>query len=262
MNKKILRKIIAAVLSFAGVVLTFCAVVCLILGITLSSGVVELFITDEYIKNVKNEILTELESYAIPGGLPADFFEDKFDIGLLKSDIERAVESAFTGDEYSANDFKNGLLGEVEGYAADNGIAVTADDENITRLVSLCVKTYETYTLSAPIKYIGVFSSYINPLIYFVGAAAIAVSLLLLVCAGKLGGKFYLKSGISGAAVMLLAPIFILVSGSVGRLGITSISMFSIVTGLIYTVLISMIASGLLMLIFANIKLPFSRKGK
>ncbi len=267
MDKNVLRKFVGTVLAFAAAFISALAVVCLILGTVFSPSVVKLFITDKYVSHVEGEILNDLQSYAIPGGLPADFFSAGFDSKLLREDINRAVDTAFSGGEYEVDAFKTGLYTAVEDYAAENGIELKAEgdkgDENITRLVSLCAKTYSVYTYSAPVKYIGVISRYIHPVIFIAGASLLVLSALLFWCAGRCGGSFFLRSGVSGAAVMLLAfPLYVLFSGSVARLGITSASMFSLVTGLIYTVLLSMIVLGSIMLILANIKLPFSRKGK
>lgn len=260
MKKDLLKKFISTVLSFAVAVFTAVSILLLCVSLIFSKPLVRgLVKSEKYVSAVRAEVLLSLESYAIPGGLPQDFFEEKITPPQIKSDIARAVECAFSGTEPDFEELRAALKNQIVLYAEENGIKIEEAEDNINNLVALSVSAYRNFVFSVLLKYACAFVNAIFPwsLLAF---AVFAVLGALLSLAVKKIGTFYLRCGLSGGALMLLIfPLYIIFSGSVSRLGLTSESMFFLSTSLIYALLFALVLMAVAVLILANInykKLP------
>lgn len=256
MNREILKRIISTVLSFSlSVFLAVCSLL-LCLSVVFSRPVAEFIVSSKkYTFAVKEEVLSSLESYAIPGGLPSDFFEDKITDELVKSDIKSAVKCAFLGESFDSEPIRARLKSDIMNYAETNGIDTVDAEENIDTLVALSVSAYKNYIFSDLLKYFGAFSKALFPLSLVLFCLFLALSLGMSLAVYKIGGEFYLRSGLSGGGLMLLiVPLYILLSGQTARLGLTSASMFYLASSIIYILLGLAVLVSIAVLVLANIK--------
>lgn len=255
MKRELQKQIVGTVLSFAVSVFTALAVLLFcssaVLSRSFANGVMR---GDRYVSAVSEELYDGLESYAIPGGLPEDFFEDIITEEDLLSDIDYAVRSSFSGEIPNFERTEDKLRAAVLKYAEENGIFKQASEENIEHMVSLCAAEHSRLVFSVLLKYTGLLGSRAFPWLPAVGAVFALLAFLLGRIVGKIGDG-YLKNGLSGGATMLLIfPVFVLLTGTVSRLGLTRESMFCFATVLIYAWLALLIISALLILFFTNVK--------
>ena len=265
MRREILRKITASVCSFGSAVVLALSILLLLLGIVFSRSYFSLLTGGDYKGEVEKEVLGELESYAIPGGLPQDFFNEKLDRELLRLDVDRAVTAAFRGESVGFESFKAAAGKSILDYAKENEITVEAGEdsteENISRLVDHCVSAYKKFVNSEIIKLSGAFSRFLYPGIWVWVLAIAAVAGGLIFATLKIGGIAYLRMALGGAGLMLaLFPAYMLIFRNVSGLGISSASMYALATGIIYSLLISMLVFAAVLLVLANI--PYRRKKK
>ena len=256
MNREILKRIISTVLSFSlSVLLAVCALL-LCVSAVFSRPVAEMVVSGEkYTSAVREEVLSSLESYAIPGGLPSDFFEDKITEESVKADIKSAAKCAFLGKNFDVEPLRARLKSDIMSYAEANGIDTVDAEESIDNLVALSVSAYKNYVFSDLLKYFGAFSKAFFPWSLILFCLFLVLSLGMGLSVYKIGGAFYLRSGLSGGGLMLLiVPLYILLSGQIARLGLTSASMFYLASSVVYGLFGSTVLIALTVLVLANIK--------
>lgn len=256
MKREASRKFLSAVLAFSAVVFIFLSAVCLSAGAVLNKTFLSAVIKSEkYVNAVKDEVLLNLESLAIPGGLPNDFFDDYVNEQTLKTDILHAAESSFKREEVIVDDFKTTIKGGIEQYAAQNTVNISEEtNESIEQLVTLCTDAYKTQIDSVIFKIFAPITRYAQPWAFVCAAVTLLFSIMVLVATKKIGGEFFIKSSLYGSAVMVAAfPIFMFISGSVSRLGIINTAMFFLVTRIVYTVLGSMLLVAFVIVLFVLI---------
>ena len=265
MKREVLRKITASVCSFGTAVFLTVAIFSLLLGVFFSKPYFSILTGDGYKQKVEAEVLDALEGYAIPGGLPQDFFSEKVDRALLKKDVDRAVDAAFRGESVSFESFRAATEQSILSYAEENNITVEAGEdsteENISRMVEHCHSSYKKFVNSEIIKFSGAIARFLSPAVWLVALVAFASAAGLIYALMKIGGKTYLRMALGGAgAMLLLFPLYMLLFRNVSSLGITSPSMYSLTTGIIYSLLISLLVFAVLLLVAANI--PYKKKTK
>ncbi len=265
MKREVIRKITASIVAFGAAAVLALSLAALVLSVVFSRPYFSLLTGDAYKTRVENEVMDKLEGYAIPGGLPQDFFETKLDKQLLRRDVKRAVDAAFAGETFTAEAFTSTVRENVMDYAAQNDIQVEAGvdttEDNIEELVKLCTSGYRRIVNSEIIKLGGALSRQLSPTGWYVFFIAGVIALSLLLSVYKIGGKSYVRMSLGGAGLMLfLLPAYMLIFRNISKLGLTSPSMYSLATGMIYSLLGIMLALGILLLALANI--PYNRKMK
>ncbi len=268
MNRELLRRSVSLFLSFASSLLIALALASLAALLVLSKPVVTaVFSVTDYAQKAKAEILDDLEAYAIPGGLPADFFEHSLDDELLEKNISHAVQCAYSGEEFRVLDFGAKMKEQILAYAAENEIHSSTAVEmksSIDRLVEYCESSYRTFTYSLILKYIGITSRALLRIVPAAAAAMIALAALLLSLVRRMNPedkRFYFRSVLCGSALMLAAlPVGILLSRRVVNLGISSDCLYALASGIIYCMLAVMILTAVILVLIATIKLPLRRK--
>ncbi len=265
MKRDFSKKIISAVVAFGACVMLSAAILALTVGAVFSRPYFSLLTGNGYKAKVTGEVLSQLEGLAIPGGLPHDFFEQELDKALLKKDIDRAVSAAFADKSVTFEAFSAATKQSVMRYAQENNITVQAGDEtaeeNIDHLVSLCAKKYKTLVNSEFIKFGGAISRFLNPWCLIIAVVLGAIAAGLIIATHKIGGITYLRMALGGAGIMLvLFPAYMLIFRNITSLGITSSSMYALATGIIYSLLITLIVFAVILLVLAN--LPYKKTKK
>lgn len=268
MNKEVLRKTISVFLSFASSLLFAVALAALAAVLAFSKPFVTAVLSSpQYMQKAKAEILEDFESYAIPGGLPADFFEQGFDDELLRKNINHAIDCAYSGKEFAVLEFGKQAKADILAYAAEHEVhSATAIEmeSSIDQLVAYCESSYRTFTYSLILKYIGIAGRTLLRIALLAGAAMLILSVLLLsiVCRMNPQNKrFYFRSVLCGSAIMLAAlPLYVLLSRGVANLGISSASLYLLASSVIYSLLFLLIFMSVILIIIAVIKLPFRKK--
>ncbi len=263
MKRETLRKITAAIVAFGASVLLTVTILCLVIGAVFSRPYFSLLTGDSYKQRVTNEVLEGLESYAIPGGLPHDYFEEKLDRQLLHKDVDRAVDAAFKAKSVTFETFSAAVKQSIIDYATENNIEVTAGDgtteENIDHMASLCASKYKKIVNSEIIKFGGAISRFLHPWCLIAAAVLAALAAGLLIATFKIGRLVFLRMALSGAGFMAAGlPIYFLLFKNINKLGITSASMYSLSTGLIYSIFIALLIFAVALFVLAN--LPYKRK--
>lgn len=263
MKKENTRKIIAAIIAFGAAVTLSLAIIAITVGAVFSRPFFSLLTGNGYKQKVKAEVLEELESYAIPGGLPHDFFEGELDKALLYKDINRAVDGAFAGKTVTFETFSASVTDSIMRYAKENNIEVQAGDdsteENIKHMASLCASKYKKLVGSEILKVSGAASRFLNPWVLIAAAALFGVSAALFVATHKIGKEPFLRIAFGGAGFMLFFfPLYFLIFKNISKLGITSPSMYALATGIIYSILITLVVLAAVLIVLANI--PYKRK--
>ncbi|MBQ8549987.1 MAG: hypothetical protein IJ426_01460 [Clostridia bacterium] len=265
MKSEVLKKALAAIIAFASAVLLALAIIALTVGIVFSKPYFSLLTGKSYDKKVTAEVLAELEGYAIPGGLPQDFFNDKLDRGQLSRDIDATVNAAFGGESVNLDSFKEQMKQYVLDYAEEKEIKVEAGEdsteENIDRLVTHCADEYKRLVNSAFIKFGGKISSMLSPAVWIVFSVAALGAAGLLFVTAKVGKEIFFRIAVSSAGIMLIIfPAYMLIFRNIASLGITSPSMYALATGIIYSLLVTMVVLAVILLVFANI--PYKKRKK
>lgn len=266
MKREVLRKTVSGFLSFVSALLALAAAVLLLITAVLSKPVVKTVMAwGGYADLAHGEIKERLESYAVPGGLPDDFFADGPDRELLKRDIDRAVESAYAGTAFTAEEFVLALTDRVEEYAADTGI----DTENetaktaVSQLMSHFETAYSTYVNSSAVRLFARGFNMIFPRGIVAGAVAAVLACALMWVVHRinpLDDEVYFSGFLGGTAFMLaFLPAAVLVSGRVAKLGITSGCTYAVVSGVLYMLLFSLLAAAVLFAAAAVIRTAVKR---
>lgn len=255
--KKFIYNLASYILSFGASVFICVCVLLLTISLVFSAPYIKLMMgIGSYSEKAEKDIITELEAYAIPGGLPDDFFHDGLDKSLLKKDIKTAVDLAFKDETFEADEFKAALTKKINDYAKENNItSAVSDDEvssGINGLVEHCTDSYTAFTYSLPLKYIGKIFGKLTPYIL------ISAAVVLLACVGlciyvksRLGTQHFRNSLNGAGAMLILFPLFVLISGSISRLGVTSASIYSLLTSLLYSLVSISILVGVLLIIIS-----------
>ncbi len=263
MKRENKRKIIAAIIAFGASVTLTAAILSAAVGAVFSRPFFSLLTGSGYKQKVKTEVLEELESYAIPGGLPHDYFEGELDSALLYKDVNRAVEGAFKGKTVTFEAFSSAVTDSIMRYAKENNIEVQAGDEsteeNIKHMASLCASKYKKLVNSEILKVSGAAARFLNPWALIIAAVLLAASAGLFIATYKIGKMLFLRIALGGAGFMLFFfPVYLLIFKNISKLGITSPSMYALATGIIYSLLITLIVFAVVLIVLANI--PYKRK--
>ena len=266
MKKEILRTSISYFLSFISALFLTVAVVLsallLILSKPFTRGVIA---RCDYAESAHEEIVESLESLAIPGGLPDDFFAEGLDRKLLESDINRAVDTAYSGGSFTIDEFSSALRERVLQYARD----IETDPENatvasaITQLMTHFESAYRASVNNRAVRILASGFTILFPAGTFAAVALAVLAALLMAVVKKMNKEYsahYFSGFLGGAALMLAAlPAAVLLSGRVAKLGISSPSTFSLMSGVIYAFLWGLITAAAV-LIAATIIMAIIKK--
>lgn len=263
MNKEILRKIISLFLSFAAALLFSLSAILLSATAALSEKSL-LFVMNstDFAKKAKTEISEELNARVVSGGLTDNFFENVISEDELFTDIKKAVSSAYDGSTFDSTAFSEKLrmrISEYEETANYNSATDRSDsEENITRFVNYLSSPYNDTVNSRIVRYAAKGYNLLSPTAYLAGAALIILTALLMFTVKRMNKTdfaYYRVSFSVGAALLiLLLPLILILSGSIAKLNITSECMYSLTTGIIYTVFGNMTLLAVLNLLVTNIR--------
>lgn len=260
MKKEFLRTAISYFLSFVSALLLTVAVLISALLLVLSKPFAEgVMARCDYASLAHDEIVESLESLAIPGGLPDDFFSNGLDRKLLESDINRAVENAYSGGTFSVDEFSSALRERVLQYARE--VEANPENETVAASIAQLMTHFESaYRASVNTRAIRLLASGFN-LIFPLGAVG-AVALAVLSAAfmavvwrmNREDSSHYFSGFLGGAALMLAAlPAVVLISGRVAKLGISSPSTFSLMSGVIYAFLWGLITAAAVLIVATTV---------
>ncbi len=264
MNKELLRKIISLFLSFAATLLFALSAVLLSITATLSEKSL-LFVMNstDFAKKAETEITEELNARVVSGGLPDDFFKNGISEDDLFADIKKALSSAYDGSSFDSTAFSEKMKKDISEYEMTADYTSATDrsdsDENITRFVNYLCAPYNDIVNSRIMRYAAKGYNLLSPTAYLAGAALIILSALLMLTVKRMNKSDFLYYRVSfsvGSTLMIfLLPLVLTLSGSIAKLNITSECMYSLITGIIYTVFGNMALLAVLVLLVSNIRI-------
>lgn len=266
MKKEILRMAISYLLSFVSSLCLTVAILLLAVTVVLSRPFTHAVIERcNYEELAHREIVESLESLAIPGGLPDDFFAAGLDKELLKSDIERGVDTAYSGVPFEHSEFSSVLRERIEQYARDT----ETDPENetvaaaITQLMAYFDSVYRASVSTGAMRFLASGFNLLFPwgiVGIFVLAALAALFMAVVKKMNEEYSGHYFSGFLGGAALMLAAlPAAVLLSGRVAKLGISSPPTFALMSSVIYAFLWGLITAAAV-LIAATIVMAIIKK--
>ena len=138
MKKEISRKILSYFLSFAVAMCLLAAGMLGAFGLAFSEPFLAFVMkSDAYIEKAEKEIIFELESYALPGGLPTDFFKDGLNKETLKKNIDVAIECATAHEPFKSVIFKDEVREQIYAFAESANMDIEQDDikNNIEKML-------------------------------------------------------------------------------------------------------------------------------
>ncbi len=255
MNKHVLRRVLATFFAFAAALLLALGVCAGVLWGVFSAPCVTAIVTrTTYVEQAEAEIIESLEHYAIPSGLPADFFADGLPEGQLHRDMLTAIDCAFTNRDFTPTAFEEALRARVMAYAQQfDHTAQETTEDSIEMLVEYCSDAYTTFSYSTLLRYIGKAGSLLRSFAPYLAAVCLALSVGLLYLLMRVGQEhtgYYIGSALSGAGLLLVVfPTVVLSSGGIARLVISSPSLFTLSSTLLYVLLWSLVAVGVLLIL-------------
>ena len=267
MKKEIIRKIISFFLAFTAAFCFFAAAVSLCAAVSVSKPfLTEICQTDKFCNAAEEEILSEIKALSGPGGLSDDFWDGGLNKQLLKSDIERAVASAYSGEKFVCEEFRTETKDKIYEYAESVGINVETQEvaAGIEQLLTHFEDAYKTYVYSDVLSAIGQIGSDVcKPFLLIAAFAAVFGVLLVSVVhnINRENDKLYKVGIFFGASLMMgIIPAVVLISGSIGRLSISSECLYFLTTAVLYTFFIGLLAIAVIFAASKLIKIKLSSK--
>ncbi len=263
MNKTILRKIFGCIAALITAVFIFAVFLCGVAYIATS----EKYITStvertEYIEGSVSVLEGSLNSLTIPSGLPEDFFVGKINITELKNINTQCIEKNYISApfNYDTANLQNELVTLFKDYANSAELADKSniDEAALEHLAELCVKDYKNTGGGRLFRMLSLYSGRINKYIPIAAAATTVLGLIGVIFLYKLVGKFvrnnYLYFSFAAAGIMLIAaPAWAVLSGTIRGLGITPQPALNFVCGYLEGAMYMLIAAGALLLVLSVI---------
>ena len=271
MKKEVIRKTSSAILSFIAAFLLAIALFTGVISACLSETMVRHYLKEtNYLEKAAQEIVPELEAYAIPGGLPEDFFASGVDIQTLEADMDEAIRYAYRREALPTTAFSVDLKERICEYAREKYGDQYSEEtqEEIDLLVKYCDEdSYRVFASPSLLRYSAMAGSILNPWGYVGAAALVVVSALLSAFVFRMNAgaarRIYLASTLNGAGLMVLAfPLYVLCSGTVAKLGLTSPCLYGLATRALYTALYGAVGVGALVILAGVLYFLFSGKRK
>lgn len=199
----------------------------------------------KYPAYVTEELQSVFISYGMSSGFDEAFFMNALDVRRTANDVRLAVDQLYTPSAQGPDieGFQNNLYEQLVENVKQRQIEITEPvDEALKYLSKVCADTYKgevSLPFSGTIS--GVLQSVERPL-------DIALALLMLMCLIVLSFQFamrrtqtflrYLAYSAGGASLLLAVPaLWLLLSGFIGRIGITSEALYNLVTRYIHQIL-------------------------
>lgn len=230
-------------LSFLSMVFLFSFLILLSLYLTLFSGkyLEKQAEKSDYYANLTEEINTQIENTALGSNIPSGVLESAVTEAFVKED----VNSYFTAMYNKGKDFEiknqqnihNSVTDKIKQYAAEKGIEVSAETESsIQLLADRSVEIYEGYVeLPFLVSFANRVIGYKSKLLLFMIVCGVLWAILSAVLFSSLRGyfhrllRFWEYIFVGGGLMMVVLPVFILLSGVLKRLGIQSKAMYGFV---------------------------------
>ena len=262
-HQSVTLKVISSILSFFISIILFAFVTILIISLTVLN---KQFMTvrlanSNYFANITDEVKSEYVAYGLAGGIPDTVFNDAVDETQVYRDVSGILSAAYDGTTYKVDTDTMGmaLYERFVAYAAEQKITVSDEvKKNLLNMVDLCIDDY-TNKVSSPlivtiIEYVRQFRT--------MAYCALAVLAVLLIGLGIFLYRIhewkhriirYIQFSVLGTAGMLLViPSAIMLSGIVGRLGITAQSLFLFVNSYVNGILQDFIISGFALILITS----------
>ena len=241
MDKNILiRRIIAAVVSFVLAITVTALSLCALIAISCSSPFFITIVTDSgYISAASEAVLTDLEDVAIPSGLPTDFFETRLKKELLRDRVLNAFKSHIEGTtpDFSVEEIHNEFYNMLREYAlTQNRVISDESEEALKGFADECCECYLNYVNPAAVKLVLTYFPIIKKYITYASAVAAllvaaAAILLYFLCRKKDFEKLLYFSFSTAALLLGILPAIILISGEIKKIAITGKALYSLVVG-------------------------------
>lgn len=230
------RKIISLILTFLLSWMLFILFLSILGKSILSESYIHKVIkSSEYAKNLQAEILDKWESLGIPGGLPEHFFDNKLPTEDLENDLTNYIHAQYNGTSVDAPDIETKLYNAIISYAKTK-MQITDDvDEQLKYLASLCADEYQTvvyhsgFRLLLPVAKASV--TKLSLLFWISISITLFSAVFLFILHKSLKGLsiyiFYIFCTLG--LLLLLFPLFCLIYGIPGQLGIADASLCGLV---------------------------------
>lgn len=260
-TKERLRAIISFVLSFfvcLGVFTT--ALTAGALYFVKESSIVKCAEKSGYTALAVQDMTDELNELAIPSGLPENFFDDKVDSNAFNKLFYSSLKNVLAKNEdfiLSIEDFKNEVAGKVTEYTKSEVETITSETKkDIADFSEECGKIYLSYINPSLLSYILSILGSVSKYAILANAFSIVLVLICAFMLFKLNTKksflMYLFTSIMGAALTVgVIPGFLLITDELSRIGITSKSLFAIVTSLGNGFLTALVVSAAILAVVA-----------
>ena len=200
------------------------------------------------------------ETNGLPGGMPEEVFTGSVSLPALRQNVEDAVKAAYQGDTFQLNrDFLEAdLYQRFVDYASSHDYELSDElRQNLRNMAEYCIDDYQQHMINPyvlqSIRYI---SPYLGYLPYIMaGSVVLSVALFLFLYAirrYKHRAIRFLQYSMCGAGCMLtIGPLWVLLSGIVGRLALTSQSLYTLANTYVNNVLTSCIYTGIALILIA-----------
>ena len=174
-----------------------------------------------YVDGITPFLEEELNELGNPSGLPEHFFTGKTDKSVLEKLLKDSVEANFAGEAFHADTgtLREELKTVLLDYAAAEDI--TASDEAVDSLVTLCENEYIRFGSPRVLSYLGSYGGKIAFYLKIAAAISLVAAMFLLVYLFRSGKTSFARFAIGGAGIMLSAgPLILLLGQFLRRLGI------------------------------------------
>ena len=268
-TKERLRAIISFVLSFF---------ICLgVFATTLTAGMLYFIKENTVIKCVENsdytalaiiDMTNELNELAIPSGLPENFFDGKVDSKAFNELFYISLKNTLAKNEtfsLSIENFKKEIAISVTEYTKSEVETITSETEkDIADFSEECGNIYLSYINPSLLSYILNLLGSVGKYAVWANAISVVFALICVFVLFKLNTTksffMYLFASFMGAALTAgVIPGFLLITNELSRIGITSKSLFAVVTGLgngfLTTLVVAAAVLAAIALVFAAIKI-------
>ena len=214
------------------------------------------------------DMTDELNELAIPSGLPENFFDDKVDSNAFNKLFYSSLKNVLAKNEtfsLSIEDFKKEIAISVTEYTKSEVETITSETErDIADFSEECGNIYLSYINPSLLSYVLNILGSVGKYAVWANAISVVFALICVFVLFKLNTTksflMYLFASFMGAALTAgVIPGFLLITNELSRIGITSKSLFAVVTGLgngfLTTLVVAAAVLAAIALVFAAIKI-------
>ena len=268
-KQHILRQVISSFIAFVMSVLLFILTMGACLSVTVfhRDFVLDTLEKAGFYDKTVNTVLDNMK--ALPGGVPAELFDDLIDANLVRKDIINSVTAAFSGDSAYRLDLqplKDSLMARFTDYAANNGLAISEESKaNLQTLVDTCADVYRDQVTIPFIDTFGqirlMFSKgYTVGMVIIVLLCALLALFLMSIRRYKHRGVRFLVYSFSCAALMTAAlPAFVLINRAYERIHLSPQYVYDSFVSLVSSSMYAMLIGAAILLLLALALLPVVR---